>query len=56
MHLDGFGGCLVEWIDGGGLDKDLSPGNEEERLRRYSETEVSELGDRLLSRRMNEEW
>lgn len=41
LPLDGLGGCLVERIDDGGLDKDLSPGNEEERLRRYSEISVS---------------
>lgn len=52
--MDDWQGCVIEWLDDGSLDKDLSPGNAEENIRRYSEKEVTEPGDRLGVRKKNE--
>lgn len=52
--MDDGQGCLIEWVDDGSLNKDLSPGNVEEEIRRYSEKEVTKHGDRLGVRKKNE--
>lgn len=54
LRLDDGQGCLIEWVDDGSLNKDLSPGNVEEEIRRYSEKEVTKRGDRLGVRKKNE--
>lgn len=55
LHLDDGQGCLIEWVDDGSLNKDRRPRNVEEEIRRYSEKEVKEFGDKwVLERRMSE--
>lgn len=39
--MDDWQGCLIEWAHDDNLDRDLSPGNVEEMIRRYSEKEVT---------------
>lgn len=45
---------LIECVDDGNLDKDLSSGDVEEKIRRHSEKAITEVGDTLGVRK--KEW
>lgn len=54
IHVGTMGGTvLIECVDDGSLDKDLSSGNVEEKIRRHSEKATTEVGDTLGVRK---EW